>query len=83
MFEHHSIFVERLEGPGDVGRDLHQETRVGVAVGIDGLLARAKLAHGNLAQDAKTFIARVPQRRSGALVSSGSVVGSVTRMRIA
>ena len=36
--QHHAVLVERLEGPGDVGRDLGEEAGVGIAVGIERLL---------------------------------------------
>ena len=35
--QHHAVLVERLEGEGDVGRDLGEEAGVGIAVGIERL----------------------------------------------
>src|SRR5581483_7334648 len=48
--------VQRLEGPGHVGRNPGVETGVRIAVRIDGLHPVLEPAHGELAQNAQTLI---------------------------
>ena len=54
--QHHAVPIERLEGEGRVGRDLRQETRVGIAVRIGRLPIAGELTHRNLAENPKPLV---------------------------
>ena len=68
----------------DVGGDLGEEAGVGVAVGVERLLAvRANLRTRNLAEDAQPFAGVVVEQPARLGAALRSVVGSIARMRMA
>ena len=54
--QHHAVPIERLEGEDRVGRDLRQETRVGIAVRIGRLPITGEFTHRNLAENPKLLV---------------------------
>src|SRR5215831_15359808 len=74
--QHHAIVVDRLEGPGDVGRDLGEEAGIGVAVRVERLApgadatglaldvtGLAELSHREFPKDADTLLGVASQRK--------------------
>src|SRR5205814_983309 len=74
----HAILVESLEGERGVGRNLGEEARVGVAVGIAGLIAVVELSHWDFPEDAEALHGVAVEALAGAR-AAGSVGGRLHR----